>query len=122
MCIILMSSARGGFQEQKPTTRSLRLADKIEKRCCVLKGNCYICANKTVWCNKNKKKNREKNHHYSNHKLVLTVVLIIACLAADSFPFPGGAARRSKSGRAKEHAWGEQKTTATAGRVLAKKI
>ena len=25
ICIILMSSARGGFQEQKPTTRSLAL-------------------------------------------------------------------------------------------------
>ena len=35
---------------------------------------------------------------------------VIACVAAVSFPFPGGdRTSERKSGRAKEHAWGEQK-------------
>ena len=34
----------------------------------------------------------------------------LACVAAVSFPFPGGdRISERKSGRAKEHAWGEQK-------------
>ena len=34
---------------------------------------------------------------------------MIACVPAVSFPFPGGDQMSGKSGRAKEHAWGEQK-------------
>ena len=35
---------------------------------------------------------------------------LIACVAAVSFPFPGGdRTSKRKSGRAKEHVWGEQK-------------
>ena len=35
---------------------------------------------------------------------------LVACVAADFFSFPGGdRGSERKSGRAKEHAWGEQK-------------
>ena len=42
---------------------------------------------------------------------------LLACVAADFFPFPGGGrTTERKSGRAKEHAWGEQKKWEEVGR------
>ena len=61
------------------------------------------------------KRNETKwNLYFAKWKSVLS----LACVAADSFPF--SAARRSnkrtKSGRAKEHAWGEPKNWGEVGR------
>ena len=43
-------------------------------------------------------------------------------MAADSFPFPGGdRTSERKSGRAKEHAWGEQKNWGEVGKEWGEK-
>jgi len=42
--------------------------------------------------------------------------MLVACVAADSFPFSGGAdIEQAKSRQAKEHTWGEQKNWVEVG-------
>ena len=48
--------------------------------------------------------------------VLMKASLRLACVAANSFPFSGRLNKRTKSGRAKEHAWGEPKNWGEVGR------